>query len=107
MLLHLVYFWLRDDLDDAERERFETGLRGLLTIDGLADGHIGTPADTAPRPVVDASYDYALVTYFADVAAHDRYQQDPVHQAFLETKPLWSRVQVYDTHLTASSRRFS
>lgn len=103
MLLHTVYFWLRDDLGAEDRERFETGLHRLLTIDGLASGHIGRPGATAPRPVIDASYDYALVTYFDDVAAHDRYQADPVHQAFLGMASLWKKVQVYDVHLTAST----
>jgi hypothetical protein len=28
--------------------------------------------------------------------AHDAYQQDPLHQAFLANKELWERVQIYD-----------
>jgi len=46
---------------------------------------------------VDASYDYAITAVFADTAAHDAYQIDPVHKAFVaEFKANWERVQIYD-----------
>jgi hypothetical protein len=58
---------------------------------------IGAPAPIAPRPVVDASYDFAITAVFADMAAHDAYQVDPVHKAFVAAfKASWERVQIYD-----------
>jgi hypothetical protein len=59
--------------------------------------YIGQPAPTPPRPVVDASYDHCLTLIFDDMAAHDAYQEEPLHKAFIEhCKPLWERVQIYD-----------
>ncbi len=103
MMIHSVYFWLRDDLTEAQRRQFTDGLASLLTIDTVRHGYVGTPAETPPRPIIDSSYDYALVTVFDDLAAHDAYQVDPVHDAFRELAPLWTKVQIYDTTVTASS----
>ena len=98
MLVHTVIFWLRKDLGAAEREAFRAeGLESLRGISAVSELHIGTPAPIAPRPVVDASYSFALTAIFKDIAAHDAYQIDPVHKAFVERfKPCWERVQIYD-----------
>lgn len=96
MLVHAVYFWLRPDLTDEERARFEANLRTLAEIPSQGC-HIGTPAPT-DRPVIDRSYTWALVLLFADMAEHDAYQVHPAHQAFVtENKQYWSRVQIYDS----------
>lgn len=97
MLVHTVYFWLRDNLTDEERATFETGVRSLTTIGSIEAGYVGTPAATQKRPVIDDSYDFGLTVICADLAAHDAYQEDPVHIAFIEScAPFWTKVQVYD-----------
>ena len=98
MLVHTVVFWLRKDLSPAAREAFRReGLESLSTISSVSKMHIGAPAPIPPRPVVDASYDFAITALFEDVAAHDAYQVDPVHKAFLARfKGDWERVQIYD-----------
>jgi hypothetical protein len=98
MLVHTVLFWLRKDLTPVQREEFLTqGLESLRPIGSVSELHIGTPAPIVPRPVVDASYSFALTALFKDVAAHDAYQVDPTHKAFVERfKPFWERVQIYD-----------
>lgn len=98
MLVHTVVFWLRKDLSPAEREAFRAeGLESLRGVASVSELHIGTPAPIAPRPVVDASYSFAITATFKDVAAHDAYQVDPVHKAFVERfKSSWERVQIYD-----------
>ena len=98
MLVHTVVFWLRKDLTPAQREEFrQEGLESLRPIKSVSELHVGTPAPIPPRPVVDASYSYAITALFKDVAAHDSYQVDPVHKAFVERfKPYWERVQIYD-----------
>jgi hypothetical protein len=103
MLIHTVFFWLRDDLTDDQRAQFVDGVTSLLTIDSLKTGYVGTPADTERRPIIDSSYDYALVTIFDDVEAHDAYQVDPIHDAFRELASLWERVQIYDTKVAHTS----
>lgn len=98
MLVHTVVFWLRKDLTPAQREEFlRQGLESLRPIKSVRELHIGAPAPIPPRPVVDASYTFAITAIFNDVAAHDAYQVDPVHKAFVERfKPCWERVQIYD-----------
>jgi hypothetical protein len=97
MLVHTVLFWLRRDLDGDELTSFRLGLETLKSIDAAEAVHIGTPAQTPERPVIDASYDFCLTVLLRDLEAHDAYQADPRHQAFLETfSPFWKRVKIYD-----------
>jgi hypothetical protein len=96
MLIHSVYFWLRPDLTEEETAHFWTRVRALTTIPSVRIGHVGTPAET-DRPVIDRSYSCMLLTIFDDMAGHDAYQVDPVHDQFrIECAPLWSRVLIYD-----------
>lgn len=97
MFVHAVYFWLREDLSRAERERFVAGLRSLRGIDGVVQGYIGVPAPT-DRPVIDRTYSWSLVLVFANEADHDAYQTDPVHDKFrVECSPFWTIVRIYDS----------
>jgi hypothetical protein len=95
---HHVYFWLNEERqNEADRAEFEAGLESLLTLEGVVRGVWGVPAPVAPRPVLDLSWDYALSLTFASVAAHDVYQVDPAHKAFIEAfKPWWAQVRVTD-----------
>lgn len=98
MLIHTVLFWLSPDLNPADRTAFRAeGLESLRAIPSVSQLFIGTPAPIPARPVVDATYTYAITVLFADVAAHDAYQVDPLHKAFLtKFKSSWDRVQIYD-----------
>lgn len=98
MLIHSVYFWLRPDLASEQRAEFRQQLQSLGAIGGVQRIAIGVPAAVAPRGTVDATFSFALILTFADLAAHDAYQVDPVHQAFgNRCRAWWARVQVYDT----------
>lgn len=96
MLIHTVLFWLRKDLSPSEREDFKAALVSLKDIPSAAAVYVGSPSSTPARPVIDASYDFCLTVLLEDMAAHDAYQQSPLHQAFLKNKQLWERVQIYD-----------
>lgn len=96
MIIHTVFFWLKDDITPAEIVTFEAGARRLLTIKSVVGGYVGKPAGTEPRPIIDRSYDYALIVHCNDLAGHDAYQVDPIHDAFRELASLWTRVQIYD-----------
>ena len=97
MFVHAVYFWLNEGLSDKDRETFVRGVTSLTTIETVQQGHVGRPADT-DRPIIDRSYSYALVLFFADKAAHDVYQTHPVHDRFREQcASLWRRVLIYDS----------
>ncbi|MEO5769140.1 MAG: Dabb family protein [Polyangia bacterium] len=96
MLNHLVLFWTKDGLSDADRADFEQGLRSLLQISVVEGGSVGTPAATN-RPNVDRSYAFALMLRFKNVTAHDAYQIDPIHNAFhARCEKYWQKVAVYD-----------
>ncbi|MFO7303502.1 MAG: Dabb family protein [Acidobacteriota bacterium] len=97
MLVHAVYFWLKDDLSAADRDQFVKGLESLRTIEDAEACYIGVPAAT-DRPIIDRSYDYALVVVFRDMAAHDRYQVHPIHDRFRdECSQYWKKVLIYDS----------
>jgi hypothetical protein len=97
MFVHAVYFWLRPDLTDEERDTFVRGARSLTTIELVRHGHLGVPAATN-RPVIDRSYSYALTLIFDDAAGQDASQPHPVHRKFVEEcGSLWSRVVIYDS----------
>jgi len=97
MLIHSVYFWFRPDADSARVARFGQGLARLITIPDIHTAHFGRPETTPKRPVIDDTYDWALIEAFADLAAHDRYQAHAIHKEFLaEFAESWQKVQVYD-----------
>lgn len=96
MLVHTVFFWLKPDLDGAQRASFRAGVESLATISSAEAVYIGTPAAT-DRPVIDRSYDVGLTVVLKDLAAHDAYQVDPIHREFVDTfGTSWERVVIYD-----------
>lgn len=94
--IHTVYFWMNDNVTEADRKAFHQGVAELTKCKTVQDAFIGPPAGT-PREVVDNSYEYALLVFFKNKEDHDFYQTDPDHNAFIDKyKHLWKRVQVYD-----------
>ncbi|MDQ5980755.1 MAG: hypothetical protein QG602_3733, partial [Verrucomicrobiota bacterium] len=66
----------------------------IETVRGL---HVGVPASTEKREVVDNSFSASEILYFDDVAGQDAYQVHPRHQKFVaDCSHLWSKVIVYD-----------
>lgn len=97
MLVHTVYFWLKPELSQAQRADFRRAVELLGGIKAVDKIYVGTPAKTVKRPVIDDSYSLALTVVCRDVAAHDAYQVDPIHAAFVDKfKTYWNRVQIYD-----------
>jgi hypothetical protein len=96
-LVHHALFWLKNPTSQEDRARLIEGLRTLRQIDVIRVLHIGVPASTEKREVVDSSYDVSEVMLFDDVAAQNAYQAHPVHQKFVEQcSHLWRKVIVYD-----------
>ncbi|MEO0337802.1 MAG: Dabb family protein [Bacteroidota bacterium] len=99
-MVHNVYFWLRTDLTEDEKQAFLTSLKTLGTIETVKAFFIGPPSSTEAREVVDNSFSYALSVHFDDVAGQNAYQIDPIHLKFVEdSSNKWTRVQVYDNDL--------
>ena len=102
VFVHHVYFWLKAPGDPEAREALIAGLRRLTAAPDILWSHIGLPAESE-RGVVDDSYSVSWLVFFADKAAEDRYQIDPIHLKFVEDcSPLWERVVVYDTEQAGS-----
>jgi hypothetical protein len=97
MLVHTVYFWLKPELTAAQRADFRRGVESLADIKAVERAYVGVPAATPKRPIIDDTYPLALTVLCQDLAAHDLYQVDPIHLAFINTfKAFWTRVQIYD-----------
>ncbi|MGC6582750.1 MAG: Dabb family protein [Akkermansiaceae bacterium] len=96
---HHVYFWLKEDRQDAESiATFEAGLAALSQSPNIANSHWAKPAATAERPVTDHSWSYAISFEFTSMAEHDAYQEnDPIHDQFItDFKEWWVKVLVMD-----------
>jgi hypothetical protein len=95
MFVHSVYFWLAPEMTTEQRAGFFRDIETLRAIDGVRGCYIGTPVPST-RPVIDSSYDCALVLLFDDQAAEEAYLADPIHCAFANAwRPLWT-VKIYD-----------
>ncbi len=96
-LVHHALFWLKNPGSEKDRARLIEGLKTLRQIDVIRALHIGVPASTEKREVVDSSFDVSEVMFFDDEAAQSAYQSHPIHQKFVEQcSHLWQRVVVYD-----------
>jgi hypothetical protein len=97
MFSHIVIFWTKPEVEEAE-ERLIDGMNKYLTdIPGLISMHAGrcAPSD---RPVVDQSYQVGLNLTFKNKIDQDTYQDHPQHVEFVEKvfKETCDRVVVYD-----------
>ena len=75
MVVHLVSFKYRSDVDAAARQDHRSRLSALADIDGILDLKVGEDFVRSPR-----SYDTGLVISFRDRAALDVYATHPRHQ---------------------------
>jgi hypothetical protein len=98
MLIHSVYFWLKPELTAEGRAHFKAEVKKLSAVRSIEKIYVGAPASIAERSVTDRTFDVALTIAFRDGPAHDAYQVDPIHLAFVEgNKGAWTKVQVYDS----------
>ena len=74
MLLHLVSFKYKPDVDAATRAQHRERLAALKGLDGVIDLKVGGDVVRAAR-----SYDTGLAITFPDRAALDAYQKNERH----------------------------
>ena len=97
-LIHHVYFWLKNSGSKEDLTKLLDGLRTLEKIETVRKIHIGVPAATEARGVVDASYSASELLFFDDLAGQATYQDHPIHKKFVEDcSHLWEKVIVYDS----------
>lgn len=98
LLAHHVFFWLKNADSKQDLAALIEGLKTLEKIPSVRGLHIGVPANTEKRDVVDASYSASELIFFDDVAGQDIYQEHPIHRKFVENcSHLWQKVVVYDS----------
>jgi hypothetical protein len=96
-LVHHVFFWLKNRDSKEDLAKLLAGLRTLEKIETIRKLHIGVPASTEKRDVVDSSYQASELMFFDDTAGQKIYQDHPIHQKFIkDCGHLWERVVVYD-----------
>jgi hypothetical protein len=74
MLLHLVSFKYKAEVDAAARAQHRQRLAGLKGLDGVIDLKVGEDVVRSPR-----SFDTGLAITFPDRAALDAYQTNAAH----------------------------
>lgn len=94
---HMALFWLARPDSPEDRALLVEGLETLRAIPQVLTLHIGMPAATDARDVVDHSWHVSESMTFASLADQADYQVHPLHQAFIaRCGHLWRRVLVYD-----------
>ena len=98
IVVHHVFFWLKNPGSVEDRNKLIEGVKTLEKIETIKMLHVGVPADTEKRPVVDNSYAVSELIFFDDVAGQNTYQDHPIHKKFVENySSLWEKVIVYDS----------
>ncbi|MEO6808666.1 MAG: Dabb family protein [Isosphaeraceae bacterium] len=98
MLAHNVYFSMVDNSDVSKRALVGACKLYLSQQPGIVFFACGTLEPDLNRPVNDRDFDVALHVVFESRAAHDAYQEAPLHLQFMsENRPNWARVRVFDS----------
>ena len=95
---HVVVVWLKTPGDDVARAKLIAASKRFEEIPGVLRVTAGRPVPST-RPVVDSSFDVAVMILFRDKQAMNDYEVHPLHkQAVDETlKPLAGKVLIYDS----------
>ncbi len=97
-LIHHVFFWLKEPDNQAHRKQFEKALEDLLKVETITVSHVGVPAATEERGVVDNTFTYSYMVMFDTLEDQLIYQKHPIHLNFIEkNSDLWEKVVVYDS----------
>ena len=97
-ILHMVYFWLNNPGSNEDRAKLIAGLESLKSIPQIHSLHIGVPANTLKRDVIDNSFDVSELMFFESIEAQNEYQSHPIHKEFVEQcSGLWCKVIVRDS----------
>jgi len=98
VLVHHAFFWMKNPNSKDDLAKLIAGVKSLSKIETIQYIHVGIPASTEKRDVVDNSYGVSELMFFKDLAGQKTYQDHPIHQKFIaECSHLWEKVVVYDT----------
>lgn len=94
---HVVVVWLKRHGNAEDQSKLIAAAKSLKSIDGVLSVDVGTMLPSK-RPIVDSTYDVAVVFRFSDEKSLRAYEKNPVHlRAVKEVlKPLSSKLLIYD-----------
>lgn len=96
-LVHHALFWLHRPDSREDLQCLIDGLNSLRDIESILTMHVGVPANTEQRDVVDASYQVSEIMVFKNEEDQAAYQCHPIHKKFVDQcSNLWRKVVVYD-----------
>jgi hypothetical protein len=101
-LAHLVYFKLKDN-SGANRAKLSAACKLYLSgHPGTVSFATGTRAGDLNGEYNDREFDVSLHLVFANKEAHDKYQEHPRHQKFIEENlASLEKVRVFDSYLSS------
>lgn len=100
MVIHSVYFWLKEGITEEEEKDFLNFFEALKNVPGVSSYYVGKPAPTTPRPVVDNSFSYHWLTFHDSMEDIDIYEKHPDHlKAVEQYSKYWVKVDVRDSIL--------
>jgi hypothetical protein len=99
-LAHNVFFKLKIPTD-ANADALVAACHQYLNVQpGIVFFAAGRICTELNRDVNDQNWDVGLHLVFETKAAHDHYQDDPLHVQFVEAnKPTWAAVRVFDSYV--------
>jgi hypothetical protein len=103
-ITHVVICWLKSPGDSAARQQLIDTSYGFRQIPGVVSVTAGPPLPST-RPVVDSSFDVAVVMQFKDEQALRAYEQHPIHKKAVSDvlRPLTAKILIYDIQTDANS----
>ena len=97
-VVHHVFFWLKNKDSEEDKQKLIAGVRKLGEIEQVQNIHVGLPADTEQRGVVDGSFSVTEMLIFANEEDEAIYKAHPKHKEFVANcEKLWEKVLVYDS----------
>jgi hypothetical protein len=97
MLVHNVYFALKDGSPEAKKKLVEACKKYLTKHEGEVFFAAGPRVEELNREVNDQEFDVCLNIVFKSKEAHDKYQEAPRHKQFIEeNRENWKKVRVFD-----------
>jgi hypothetical protein len=101
---HVVLCWLKSPGDSASRQQLIDTSYTFGKIPGVVSVTAGHPLPST-RPVVDSSFDVAVVMQFKNEQALRAYEQHPIHKKAVSDvlRPLTAKILIYDIQTDASS----
>jgi heme-degrading monooxygenase HmoA len=100
MLAHNVYFTLKEPSETNTAALVAACKKYLTSHPGVVFFACGVRQTEMTRPVNDLEFDVSLHIFFETRAAHDVYQDAPLHHTFVEeNRENWAKVRVCDSEV--------